>query len=63
MRKIKVTIRLTKDVSIPKNSLAIINPSLLGSISLEIKLGNDPVPLQPGDTLLTSLSGEHLMKP
>lgn len=57
MRRIKVTIRLTKDVEIPDNSLAIINPSLLGSISLEIKLGNSPRILQPGDTLLTSLSG------
>ncbi len=57
MRRIKVTIRLTKDVNIPKNSLAIINPTLLGSISLEIKLGNSPNMLQLGDTLLTSLSG------
>ncbi len=54
MRKIKVTIRLTKDVNIPSNSLAIINPGLLGGKSLEIKLGTNTKYLQPGDTLLTA---------
>jgi phospholipid/cholesterol/gamma-HCH transport system substrate-binding protein len=57
MKRIVVTVSLTKDVNIPKNSLAIINPNLLGSPSLEIQLGNDKTYLQPGDTLLTTLSG------
>lgn len=57
VRKIKVSVSLTKDINIPDNSLAVINPNLLGSTSLEIKLGNSRVYLQPGDTLLTTLSG------
>lgn len=57
MTKIKVTIRLTKDIKIPDNSLAIINAGLLGGKSLEIKLGNSSRYLKPGDTLLTAGSG------
>lgn len=57
LKRIIVTVELTKDVLIPKNSLAVINPSLLGSVSLEIKLGNASDYLQTGDTLLTTLSG------
>jgi phospholipid/cholesterol/gamma-HCH transport system substrate-binding protein len=57
MKKIVVTVSLTKEVNIPKNSLAIINPNLLGSPSLEIQLGNDKTYLKNGDTLLTTLSG------
>jgi phospholipid/cholesterol/gamma-HCH transport system substrate-binding protein len=64
MRKIKVTIRLTKDVKIPDNSLAIINPGLLGGKSMEIKLGNSKNYLEGGDTLLTAgsegIAGEFL---
>src|SRR5215210_5073462 len=37
LKRIIVTVELTKDVLIPNNSLAVINPSLLGSVSLEIK--------------------------
>src|SRR5205085_2233937 len=57
LKRIVVTVELTKDIFIPKNSLAVINPSLLGSVSLEIKLGNATTYLQNGDTLLTTLSG------
>ena len=57
LKRIVVTVELTKDVLIPNNSLAVINPSLLGSVSLEIKLGNSPTYLKTGDTLLTTLSG------
>jgi phospholipid/cholesterol/gamma-HCH transport system substrate-binding protein len=57
MKRIIVTVSLNKDVNIPKNSLAIINPNLLGSPSLEIQLGNDKTYLKNGDTLLTTLSG------
>lgn len=56
MKKIVVSVVLTKDVNIPVNSLAMINPNLLGSVSLEIKLGNADQYLQDGDTLLTTLS-------
>ncbi|MEO7393522.1 MAG: MlaD family protein, partial [Chitinophagaceae bacterium] len=57
LKRIIVTVELTKDVMIPTNSLAVINPSLLGSVSLEVKLGNADTYLQNGDTLLTTLSG------
>ncbi|MEO6455844.1 MAG: MlaD family protein [Ginsengibacter sp.] len=57
VKKIIVSVNLTQDINIPNNSLAVINPNLLGSTSLEIKLGNSNVYLKPGDTLITSLSG------
>lgn len=57
LKRIVVTVELTKDVLIPTNSLAVINPSLLGSVSLEVKLGNANTYLKTGDTLLTTLSG------
>ena len=57
IRRIVVTVNLTKDVLIPDNSLAVINPNLLGTTSLEIKLGTSARPLKNGDTLITTLSG------
>lgn len=58
MKQIIVTLSLTKDVNIPDNSLAVINPNLLGgSATLEIQLGNSTTYLKRGDTILTTLSG------
>ena len=57
MKRILVTVSLFKDVNIPSNSLALINPNILGSPTLEIQLGNSTRFLQNGDTLVTSLSG------
>ncbi len=57
LKRILVTVSLYKDVNIPVNSLALINPNLLGSPSMEIQLGNSNQYLQNGDTLLTTLSG------
>ena len=57
MKRIVVTVNLTKDINIPDNSLGVINPNLLGSASLEIQLGNSTTFLKNGDTLLTTLSG------
>ncbi len=57
MKRILVTVSLTKDVNIPSNSLAVINPNLLGSPTMEIQLGDAKTYLQNGDTLLTTLSG------
>lgn len=57
LKRIVVTVNLTKDINIPSNSLAVINPNLLGSPSLEIQLGNASKYLKTGDTLLTTLSG------
>lgn len=58
LRKIIVTVTMTQDVNIPVGSLAVINPNLLGSTSLEIKLGNSTGNyLKDGDTLTTTASG------
>ncbi len=57
MREIVVTVNLTKDVNIPTNSLAVINPNLLGNPVMEIQLGNASTYLKGGDTIITSLSG------
>jgi len=57
MKRILVTVSLTKDVNIPSNSLAVINPNLLGSPTMEIQLGDASTYLKNGDTLLTTLSG------
>ena len=57
MKRILVTVSLKKDVNIPSNSLAIINPNLLGSPSLEIQLGDGDTYLKKGDTLVTTMSG------
>lgn len=57
LKQILVTVSLYKDVNIPTNSLALINPNLLGSPTMEIQLGNATQYLHNGDTLLTTLSG------
>lgn len=49
-----VGITLTKNINIPKNSLAIINSDLLGSASLEIRMGNATDYVKKGDTLLST---------
>jgi phospholipid/cholesterol/gamma-HCH transport system substrate-binding protein len=56
MKQILVTVNLYKDVNIPNNSLAVINPNLLGSPTLEIQLGSSTTYLKNGDTLVTTLS-------
>lgn len=57
MKKILVTVSLSKDVNIPTNSLAVINPNLLGSPTLEIQLGDANTYVKKGDTLLTTMNG------
>jgi phospholipid/cholesterol/gamma-HCH transport system substrate-binding protein len=57
MKRILVTVSLNKDVNIPSNSLAVINPNILGSPTLEIQLGNANIYLKSGDTLLTTMNG------
>lgn len=56
MRSIVVTITLFDEVNIPDNSIAVINPTLLGSPSMDIQLGDSREYLHSGDTLLTSMS-------
>ena len=53
MRKLLVTLALTRDVNIPDNSIAIINPNLLSSPTIEIQLGNSNTFKRNGDTLMT----------
>lgn len=48
---ILVSITLNKNINIPKNSMAIINSDLLGSASLEIRMGNGTDYVKTGDTL------------
>src|SRR5580698_8970181 len=52
-RGILVTISLKKDVHIPRNSIATLNPGLLISPTVVITRGDDTKYLQNGDTLQT----------
>lgn len=52
---IVVTINLTRDVNIPKNSVAYIASELVGSSFIVIERGNSKEMLQPGDTLKTRI--------
>jgi phospholipid/cholesterol/gamma-HCH transport system substrate-binding protein len=52
-RGIVVTIALKKHVNIPRNSVAVINSSLIGSASIVINRGDDTHYLENGDTLET----------
>lgn len=46
-----VAMTLNKNINIPDNSLAVINSDLLGSTSIEIKMGNNASFIKAGDTL------------
>lgn len=50
---IVVTINLTRDINIPKNSVAYIASELVGSSFIVIERGNSKELIQPGDTLAT----------
>jgi phospholipid/cholesterol/gamma-HCH transport system substrate-binding protein len=52
---IVVTIQLTRDINIPKNSVAYISSSLVGSSYIVIERGNSPELLQDEDTISTRL--------
>lgn len=56
MKEILVTMNLTKDVNIPKNSIAVIKPNPLGTTTLEIKLGDATTYIPENDTILTEKS-------
>jgi len=51
MRRIIVVLSMAHTLNIPDNSVAVITPSLLGTTSVEIKLGNSTVFKKDGDTL------------
>ncbi|MBM3158893.1 MAG: MCE family protein [Bacteroidetes bacterium] len=50
---IVVTINLTRNINIPRNSVAYIASSLVGSSYIVIERGNESVMLQDGDTIQT----------
>jgi phospholipid/cholesterol/gamma-HCH transport system substrate-binding protein len=53
MRKIIVTMNMNQALDIPDNSVAIITPSIIGTTSIEIKLGNSTTFYKDGDTIST----------
>lgn len=59
---IKVTIRLTRDIHIPSNSVVSISSSFggLGSAFLNIEKGTSPAWLRDGDTLQTRVDTPYL---
>ncbi len=57
MREILVDMNITKDINIPKNSIAIIKSNPLGTTSIEIKLGDAVENLKNKDIILTENSG------
>lgn len=57
MREILVDLNITKDINIPKNSIAIIKSNPLGTTSVEIKLGDATENLKNKDIILTETSG------
>ena len=58
MRRIVVDINMTVDVIIPSDAVALISKSLLGTVELDIRLGNSTTALKSNDTLKTIMSGD-----
>ncbi len=56
MRRIMVDMNITKDIHIPKNSIAVIKSNPIGTTSIEIKLGDSSVYLKSKDTIYTETS-------
>ena len=56
MKQILVNITMTKDVNIPKNSVALIKSTLLGVVSIDIKLGDATNYIPENDTIPTAAS-------
>ncbi len=52
---IVVTLNVTRDINIPKNSVAYIASELIGSSFIVIERGDSKELLQPGDTLATRI--------
>lgn len=50
---IVITIKITKDVDIPRNSVALIDKDLLGTTTMNIRMGAGDGYLENGDTLRT----------
>lgn len=57
-----VTINMTEEINIPKNSVAVINSSLTGSASISVLPGNATSFIAFGDTLQSSSNPDILSK-
>lgn len=57
-----VTINMTEEINIPKNSVAVINSSLTGSASISVLPGNATSFISFGDTLQSSSNPDILSK-
>lgn len=55
--RILVTLRITKDVEIPRNSVARITGDLLGTKAVQIDFGNANDYLKSGDTIYAAVDG------
>ena len=53
MKVILVNMNITKDVNIPRNSIAVIKPNPLGTNSIEIRLGDSNTYIPNNDTITT----------
>jgi phospholipid/cholesterol/gamma-HCH transport system substrate-binding protein len=60
MRQIKVTVNMKEEVNIPDDSYAVITKSLLGSVQLEIKLGNSTTLKKDGDNIKTVAAADFI---
>jgi len=56
MKTILVNINMTKEVNIPRNSVALIQKTLLGELSIDIKLGDSKDYIPVNDTIPTAAS-------
>jgi phospholipid/cholesterol/gamma-HCH transport system substrate-binding protein len=54
LSSVVVTINLTKDIDIPRNSFAYIDRDILGNASISITMGDSKELVKNGDTLLTT---------
>lgn len=62
MREIVVEFNITKDITVPSNSIAIIKPNPVGITSVEIKLGDATTFLKNKDTLITEANAGVFME-
>jgi len=56
MKTILVNMNITRDVNIPTNSIALIKTSLLGTTTIDIKLGDATTYIPKNDTIATDIS-------
>lgn len=56
MHEILVNLTITKNIDIPSNSIAIISPNLLGTTSVDIRMGNSKTYIPDNGTINTQAS-------